>query len=111
MAFGEGRDADAEVTRLAYQGDEFMGVREALGVRGPGAAGIAGRVAAQSEEVAYPRVRVLADDVPQFGDRVSDGSEVGDGPQGGVRCDPLGHVDGAAAGGAAGAVGHRHEGG
>jgi hypothetical protein len=62
------------------------------GVQGPG---VAGRVAAQHQDVADAGVRVVADDVAQFGDTVADRCQVGDGAQGGLGGDAAGDLHGA----------------
>ncbi len=53
---------------------------------------VAGRVAAQGEDVAHAGVGVLADDLAQLGDRVVDRGEVPDRRQRGLAGDLLGHA-------------------
>ncbi len=75
----------------------------------PGRARTAGRVAAQRQHVADAGVAELAQDRGQLVAGVPDAGQVGHREQRGLLRDPPGDRDRAVAGGAAGAVGHRHE--
>jgi hypothetical protein len=94
-------DADGEVARGLEQLDELPRVGEALRMGNPGRIWVAGRVAAQREDVAHANVGVAADDVAQLRDRVVDRGEVGHRVQLGLLGNRAGHLDGALARGPA----------
>lgn len=94
MALGERGHADAERSRFPHQPDQLPGAGEAVRVRDPGRVRVARRVTPQGQEnVPDAGVRVLADDVPQFGDRVRHRRQVGHGAWCGLRRDPLRQLD------------------
>jgi hypothetical protein len=106
MHLGEGRDADTEVPGLPDQADQFGRVPDTLRMCVPGTERVAGRVSAQSENIAHALIGVVAENVAQFGDAVVHRDEVGDRGEGGLLGEPLGGVDGPASRRAAGTVGH-----
>ena len=84
VALGERRHADVEVAEVADEPDEFLGVLDAVGMLVPLAERVAGRIAAQHQDVADAAVGVGADHRTQFVDAVADGGQVGDREQRGL---------------------------
>ena len=96
-------------TALVEQLHQLDRVRKAVGVLYPGRIGVAGRVAAQRQDVAHAHVGVAADHVPQLLDGVVDHGEVGHRVEGRLLGDGAGNRDGPLARRATGPVGHRDE--
>ena len=109
VLFWEGRHPDAEIADRPDQADKLGRVGEAVRVGDPGGVRVAGRVAAQREDVAHPDRRVRPDDLPELGHRVVDRGEVADRGQRRFRGDPAGDPDRAVPGRPAGPVRHRDE--
>ncbi len=109
VPLGEGRDPHREVAQLAHQGDQLVGVAQALRVLDPRLAGAARRVAAQGQHVAHARVGVVPDHLAQLGPRGPHARQVRDRGHRRLRRDPLGDPHRAVACRAARAVRHRHE--
>src|ERR671915_786271 len=104
---GEASGAYAEVEALLDQADQLDRVVEPARVRAP--LGLAARrVAAQGQHVLDARGLDLLEDLDEALAGLADAGEVRHRLDAEVLLDPPGQLDGAAAGGAAGAVGHRH---
>ena len=95
-------------TALLHAADEFdqvLGVPERSRRRG---SSILGPVAAEGEDAADADVEQFADDLRQFLRGIPHTGQVGQGPQRRFLHEPVDEIDGGAAVGAVGAVGHGH---
>ncbi len=109
VTLGERRDAHAERAEGADQSDQLAGVGEPALGRGPRRARTTGRVAAEHQHVADAGRRVGADHRAELLLRVPHAGQVCHRHHRRLTGDPLGDLDGAVPGRAAGAVRHRDE--
>ena len=110
MGFGIGGDADLEIGDLLQARHQVGGVGVAAGM-GPVGARALGRIAAQGHDVADSLLPIAPGDGVHLARRGPDAGQVGGGFQGRLAEDPGEGGVGALAGGAAGAVSDRDEGG